>query len=300
MSTIVPQASRWQRRNVIVREVTSRRSLPMLPDLVRNLNALLKDPDVDAVQVSALIESEPVAAGRVVSLANSAFYGAGRVAIHDVQMAVQRLGFDAVRRLVYSAVLPDLFAGVPSISHIQFWQHSFTVGLVARHLYTREEDPESEEADITYLAGLLHDIGILVFLILYPEEYTAFTRRHFKDGVGLAKLECEEFGIDHAEAGAMFIGRHWNLDERLVQAVNLHHHLPTAATMSKPVVRCVYAANVVCNLYNYTHGRIESASLDHIELLTSLVDLGYNQSTVENLLAVARENVSMMQSILTS
>ena len=295
------QTNKWLKRNLILSELESEPNLPGLPDILRQFEALLHEPRVNTGQVAALIQSDPVIAGRVLKLANSAYYGAGRNQIYDISMAVGRLGYTVLRNLVYSAVLPDLFANMPAMSHIQFWQHSFSVGLLARQLMELETGETGTEAtEMAYLAGLMHDLGILVFLAITPLDYSEMNRDHYQDGTALERIEVEEFGVDHAELWALFIRRHWRMDERVIQAIR-HHHLPPEHLHEiVPMVKVVYAANAICNLYNYRHGRISDPMTEHLEMLASLANLGMTQSTVENLLNLARGHVNVIQGILSN
>lgn len=83
---------------------------------------------------------------------------------------------------------------------------SYLTRLLANELL---EDEDSIEA--SFLSGLMHDVGILVFDYLIPENYYDFL--HTKDidnsDQSLESLELAIYGIDHQELGAMFLKKWW-------------------------------------------------------------------------------------------
>jgi hypothetical protein len=83
------------------------------------------------------------------------------------------------------------------------------------------------------LAGLLRDIGRLLFQQAMPDEYAAFVRR--ADGQPYSRVcetEREVFGADHAEVSAELL-RRWNLPDSLVLPIRHHHH-PAGLTAAAP------------------------------------------------------------------
>ena len=57
-----------------------------------------------------------------------------------------------------------------------------------------------------FLAGLIHDIGRLALVTLYPADYAEVLRRAGERDAQLIDVELEIFGFDHAEAGAALFG----------------------------------------------------------------------------------------------
>ena len=53
-------------------------TFPPLPAAVEKLYRMTEDPDVDVRDVTQVISREPVLAGRILKVANSAFYGLSR------------------------------------------------------------------------------------------------------------------------------------------------------------------------------------------------------------------------------
>ena len=82
-----------------------------------------------------------------------------------------------------------------------------------------------EEIEFAYLCGLMHDIGIVVFDHLIPDEYMELLGTIKSSDITLAENEAETFGITHAELGARFIKKWWPVSPGLVKAIKHIAHL---------------------------------------------------------------------------
>lgn len=190
-----------------------------MPDILIRLEAKIDDPGGELDDIAQLIETEPVLAGRLLALSNSVFLElAGKNPF--LKGAVLRLGLKLVLDLAYTLELPRIFAGVGTFKQDKFWKHCLAVGVLSRHIAGRW-DPERRIGEQAYLAGLMHDIGILVFYFLIPKEYRNFLRGIEDKESPLETLEREQFGICHAELGAGFIKKWWPLDAEVVEAVDV-------------------------------------------------------------------------------
>ncbi|MBS1262620.1 MAG: hypothetical protein MAG453_01980 [Calditrichaeota bacterium] len=238
-------------------------------------------------------------AGRVLKLANSAFYGGGRRTLDSIPLAVNRLGFRTVRTLVYSSALPDLFTNAPHLDHYQFWRHSLTVAMLARDLMTRSPERTLKSVDQAYLSGLLHGVGLLVFQTLFPKEYGSALEEARDTARSLSDVEVEMFGIDHQELGAILLESEWDMDAVIVDAVKNHVRAPDGQG-TRSVNETLFVANSVCLVYGISNGTGLSYTHQHLELLSSLGRLGYDQHSIERLLDLAKSEVSTIEELLNT
>ncbi len=140
--------------------------LPSLPDVVRQINKALQDPRLDFQRVADIIQMDPVVAARLIQVANSALYMAVRPA-ESLKDAITRIGLEAVRAIVMTVALRNLFkpkASVIAQRMQQLYESSITVGVIS-HALTRRLD-QRFDADHAFLAGLLHDIGVVPVLVV--------------------------------------------------------------------------------------------------------------------------------------
>ena len=82
--------------------------LPSVPDVVVRLQKALSDDQVSNDTVVRVVSSEPVLAGKLLTMANSAALNASSRKIADLRTAVARVGFNIVRSAALSFAMEQL------------------------------------------------------------------------------------------------------------------------------------------------------------------------------------------------
>jgi HD-like signal output (HDOD) protein len=195
------------------------------------LLALLYDPAVDIDRILQCLHGEPVLAARVLKVANAPYYGqSGRVG--SVQRAVQLLGLTAIRGIAAASALDRLLptkAGNP-FDPVRFRRHSGAVACAAQALSRRANCAADGEA---FLAGLLHDIGMLLLVKADAAAMARFQMTHHDSDAQFRAAEEAHFGLSHEAAGAVLIDA-WALPGWLKEAVGAHHAVgPAVAPLPK-------------------------------------------------------------------
>jgi putative nucleotidyltransferase with HDIG domain len=194
-------------------------------------------------EIEAIIRRDPVIAARVVSAANAVAY-ASPVPTTSIGGALMRLGLARVRRLT---LLVSLYNALPLPPDLQqaFWRHSLAVApaadVVARHA---ARSGAAANPEPPFLAGLLHDLGLLVLTSRYPEELAA-ARAAFGTYRALDEAERQVLGIDHAEIGAR-LAQSWTFSGEIVSAIRWHHRPSLAPASSRTTAAIVGIADAVC------------------------------------------------------
>lgn len=138
--------------------------LPSMPEIAFKINNAVQNESLDIQQIAEIIQTDPVIAARAVQVANSAMY-AGSQPVQTIKRAVQRIGLRAMRAIVMSVTLRNLYhAESPLIKKRMktYYHHSIRVGVICHTLAKKLKDFDPEQA---FLAGLIHDIGIIPVLI---------------------------------------------------------------------------------------------------------------------------------------
>ena len=117
-----------------------------------------------------------------------------------------RLGIKMFLDLTYTVLLPGVFRKPKNLNQFNFWTHSLGVVYLTRSL-AHIVKISYEEIEFAYICRLMHDVGILVFDHLIPDQYTELLESIKSTDRTLAKHEEETFGITHAELGKRFIER---------------------------------------------------------------------------------------------
>ncbi len=217
--------------------------LVSLPDVYYRLEALIEHPTSTVTDFSDVLASDPDLCARLLSLANSAFYSFP-ASIETVDKAVQIIGVRQVRELVLATSIIKVFDKMPlgMINMKSFWEHSVAVGVLAKSIgqYCNISQPER-----FYVAGLLHDIGRLVFYIKMPGlMHELLIQREAKEEC-LYLLEQESLGYSHAEAGGRLL-ENWRVPVSIHEPVNFHHK-PEQSLDFTQVTAAVHIADMWVN-----------------------------------------------------
>ncbi|MBT3366440.1 MAG: HDOD domain-containing protein [Nitrospina sp.] len=282
-------------REKLIALIEEKGDLPPLPDILINLENRVNDPDCDVLEISGIIETEPVLSGRLIQLSNSVLFGGGREKTEDLNDAVMRLGVKMVLDMAYSLKLPGLFHKPKGFNQLDFWTHSLGVAYLTRSL-AYIVDISEEEIEFAYLCGLMHDVGILVFDHLISEEYTEFLKKIKSSDLTLAENETQTFGITHAELGARFIERWWPVSPGLVQAIRIHHDSPGDDGNVKHIAHLLATANLLANQNEFSNGIVPE---DTAPLEYGVLDkLDMDSDELEILIEKTKEGLDAAQSLL--
>ena len=175
--------------------------LPTIPQIVQSLLVALRDPNVDARTIGQALAQDPVLSAKVLRLANSSFFG-GQRSMASIDAAVTLVGTQALNRLIVACGVASTFVEIPGIDLPTFWRDALLAATAAHKLAPRL-GANAEEA---YVCGLLHRTGHLILCHTYPEIATlVFAGFAVLRGAELAATENDNFGIDHAAVGALWI-----------------------------------------------------------------------------------------------
>ncbi|MEO6396851.1 MAG: HDOD domain-containing protein [Tepidiformaceae bacterium] len=205
--------------------------------------ALADDERMAAMDLAAIISSDPALAAQLLGLYNSAYYGYAR-RITNVREAVIMLGMRTVRSVAISSAIIDAFR-VPEIEGFDqdlFWAHSVCVGLVAEVIAREARTARPEDA---FTAGVLHDVGRLGMMLVEPQRFARVVELVHAQRLTYGEAELAVFGMCHEVVGARLAQR-WNFPEQIFNSIygpHPGHALGTVGSLGEVVA----AADLACN-----------------------------------------------------
>src|SRR5262245_26755556 len=199
-----------------------------LPEITLKIIALVEDPSSTAQDLHKVIANDPALCSRILKVVNSAFYGLPRQ-IGSINRAIVLLGLNAVKNIAIAASLSKLFRGgelSPKFSARDLWIHSIATAAAGKLLCDKLKLGRPDEA---FLAGLIHDIGIMVEMQSDRHKLVeVFDQIEFgSDGVpttDMREVERRILGADHEAFGAALCEA-WKFPKTFT-AVAGHHHDP--------------------------------------------------------------------------
>lgn len=211
-------------------------NLPAFPKILDRFNEMIKDPNASMQQIGEAIGQDQILSMKILKLVNSAFYGfPGRIS--TITHALVLLGYDVVKGLILSAsVFDEVYERWQPL-----WKHSVGVSKASGILCAQLKVKDAEEIA---MAGLLHDIGKVVLLMMEPAIYTKILELAAQRLQHLHLIEEEQLGFDHSEV-AWWLCERWNLPRRLTAPMS-YHHKPEKTPGAEIATAIVYTANNLC------------------------------------------------------
>ncbi len=219
-------------------------TLPSVPSIYFELTKAVESASTDARTISRIVSGDAALVAKLLQLVNSSFFGIGR-RVSSIEQTVALLGVVRIKGLVLQEHLAAQFAPPRPVMHFSmedFWRHSILVAEIARQI-TRSEELDTERQDQAFTAGLLHDIGKLILACRQTDRYEQILGS-VQAGADLHEAERAAFGVSHAEIGAYLL-RIWGIPDRIVEAVDAHHHPGEIAFDGLCALTAVHVADIL-------------------------------------------------------
>lgn len=224
--------------------------VPSLPLTFQRINQLVGDQRSSTAQIAEAVGADQGLVTRILRLANSSFYGlAARV--DTISQAISLIGTRQLRDLALATAVLDLFKNVPgtALDGKAFWEHALAVGSATRLLAAKRGERETERH---FVAGMLHDIGLVVLAQQMPDQVATNLRAARDAAQPLSMIERRDLGFDHAELGAQVIEQ-WRLPPAMMEVAAQHHHLMTSARYVNDCAM-VHVADLMAEAFAYGNG----------------------------------------------
>jgi len=192
------------------------RSIPSMPAAAQKAFELSSDPNAEARDYIEVIESDEALSARVLKIANSVFFDRGRPS-KTVEEAVVVIGMNELSSLLNATTLSEIFPSRHPLRG-QLWSHDIAVAIVARALAMKFSP---QQADLSFMGGLMHDIGKLILIQRITDDYEKVMQLVLA-GKSFPEAESEVFPFDHTEVGQL-IAEKWNFSSDLINIIRNHH-----------------------------------------------------------------------------
>jgi len=211
---------------------------PVLPAVALELTSLTRKASVSYDEVVRVVEKDPLLVASLLKLAQSPLY-AGRSHVQSLQEALNRLGINTLRDMVWQIVVGLRLFRAPAYSGImeRLQSHSTFTAYAARFI-ALEAGIGAEHA---FLCGLLHDVGWSGALVIVSERVPTPPR----DDVLFATIDKM-----HAEAAAA-MGTLWELSPEIIDVIGHHHDLAQLDAAAPPLVPVLCVAEQLADEFDF-------------------------------------------------
>lgn len=196
--------------------------IPPFPKVALRVMELLKDPDVEAGQLAAVIQYDPSITANVLKICNAAYFGLPRK-VSSLDDAMVVLGNEALKEIIIASSSAKFYQGNIGSGYAleqgDLWKHSVAVGIMAK-LLTRHI--KGVDAGSAFTAGLLHDIGKRFLSSFVADDFNVIVKKVDDEHCSFVAAEKELLGINHADLGAIILQK-WEFPAEQIEAVKCHH-----------------------------------------------------------------------------
>jgi HD-like signal output (HDOD) protein len=257
--------------------------------VLTEMEAVLKDPQSNLLNLGEVIEKDPDLTARLLRLGNSSFYGFPS-RLETVSEAISLIGVQQVQDLIVASSVVEVFAGVSPefVDMKSFWQHSIACGIGARLPAVARRVPKPDKF---FVGGLLHDIGRLVLFSQSPQKTQQIFQLYRSKRMLLRDAEAQVLGFNHAEIGKALL-RYWGYPANLIHAVS-YHHFPMAAGAFLNEAACVHVADYLANAMQLgSSGErfippFQAKAWEHLSLTMDLIESVMN--SIDDQIAIVQD-----------
>lgn len=243
-------------------KLASMHRIPSLPTILQPLlNYLQQPPDrQDMHRLIDLISQDNSITAQCLHMANSPLFGRAQP-IDTIRGAVLSLGIRRMQDIAMSCCVLRLSPTDSStINPATFWEHSFACALLSQRFAQKIGYPNPEKA---YLAGLLHDFGIVVHLWVLPHEFAQAVELAKSTHIPLHEAEMKVLGVTHCQSGVLLAER-WKFGPELIEVIQRHHNLAPCQS-HRALVAIVALTDLLCRMRRLGYGYEEERIIDFLE-----------------------------------
>lgn len=222
--------------------------MPAFPISVQRVLELTSDIHCDPRELVNALDHDPVLTVKILKVANSAYFGVA-TKIASIKHAVVYLGLNTIKHIAVTVaaigVMPRNNAAGLEID--EFLGHSLATAVIARQL-ARSIHVSPAKIQEHFVAGLLHDIGQVVWAHYRPEAYHEVLVHKRKMTMTLETAEANILGSTHGELGGLLATK-WQFSKPLIDAIRFHHH-PAEESADNTMRDTVYVATLLAHVLN--------------------------------------------------
>ncbi len=267
----------------IFEKIKQSKNLPQLPQVMLRLIKACNNEKTSIEELTGIISTDPSLVSRLLQIIGSPYVNLPKE-VNSIKTAVVYLGIDTIRNIAISTSAMHFFKmskAVKAFDTIRFWYHSYKCAVIARQV---AEENGYSSPDEFFLAGLLHDIGRLVLIQNFPEDYktileTATTEKQ------ILLSEIKTFDTDSPQVSAWLFSQ-WNLNPLISDAVLFINESTEQIESALSHVKILYISNILAN----------ADAIEKIPEVLTLTDIP--QQRLEQIAISAEEEVATISKSL--
>lgn len=218
--------------------------LPQFPDTIIKVNRLINDPNSKMSEIAMLISSDVSLTTDLLKLVNSAAFALA-TPCHSIADAVKLIGLRGIKNMLLSIGSVNGLRNMGGEKK-SLWTHAYEVAFYSYNLARNFCAGDRAVIEDSYVCGLLHDMGKLVFEAAHPSYIEKIKKICSQKGIPAEVFEKLIAGVNHGEVGAM-VAEKWNFPDVIVSVIRHHHEPDLAPETTKKLTSIVYLADMIAH-----------------------------------------------------
>ena len=212
-------AAKLEDYNHLIQELKG--ELPSIPLIMNELLEVISDSQTAIFAVQNIVRNDKSILAKIFKYANTIENRQGGTErIISISDALQRLGFEKVKKLIISNSVFDFMKIKESGFDLNsLWKHSCGVATASDVLAKRFE---LKLFDHAYLCGLLHDIGKTAKLKFSQKQFFRELRHAKRYDCSLIESERTLAKLEHDKLGYLLV-KEWGISPIVEQTTRWHH-----------------------------------------------------------------------------
>lgn len=218
-------------------------SIPQFPESIMKINRLINDENSKMSEIAMAISSDVSLTTDLLRLVNSVTFALASPC-RSIADAVKLVGIRGIKNMLLSAGAIKELDGLGGKSQKELWVHAYRVAFYAYNLARNFCAADKEIIDDSYICGLLHDMGKLIFTTAHSDFINTAAEVCKQRNISSDIFEKLLAGVNHSEIGAL-IAEKWNFSDIIISVIRHHHEPDMASPATKKLTSLVYLADML-------------------------------------------------------
>lgn len=222
--------------------------IPQFPENITKINALLNDPHSKLSDIAMNISNDVSLTAELLHLVNSAAFALS-TPCSNIADAVKLVGLRGIKNLLFSIGTMETLSPGKDETKKEIWENAKKVAFFSYNLAKNYCANERQVVEDSYICGLLHDIGKILFQSTHPNLLETLQNLCSKKDISPAVFELMVAGVNHGEIGAM-VTEKWNFPEVITNVIRFHHNPSKAPEQYRKLASLVSLASLMVDYYD--------------------------------------------------
>ncbi len=212
--------------------------VPQFPQRVTEIQEAMRDPDVKISKIASLISEDIGFATDLLKCVNSAAFGLSKKCM-NIAEAVKLMGLRGVQNMVYSLTSMQIL-GSTEEDQKKLWDDAYKLAFYSLNVAKMSGDKRIIED--SYVCGLLHYLGKIVFSSVYPETMVKLSELQAERNIPIQVMDYVMQGMGYSTIGASLATK-WNLPKPIIDTIKYKNNYNEAPEDNRELVMTVCFAD---------------------------------------------------------